>query len=178
MNHDHSIKQREMEMKHLLPVLVGVLLTLWVGTALADDTRFAFSNLTVKDKRTGLIWARDANLGGGDLNMAYDLLKELNIKNYAGFKDWRLPSLEELKSLLDFAKDLGFADWDSTTHRPYHLFNQMGFYDVQTSSYWSSTTDEKHPEMGSGVGMEYGEVGLIRRSTLQRVWPVRDENRK
>lgn len=165
-------------MKTVVSVMVGVLLTLLAGAAFADDNRFVFSDLTVRDKSTGLIWTRDANLGNRNLNYAFELVKELNIKKYAGFKDWRLPSFEELKSLLDFAKELGFADPESTTHHPYHLFNQMGFYDVQSNNYWTSTIDEKHPDMGYGVGMEYGEVGMVRRSTPLSIWPVRGESRK
>jgi hypothetical protein len=165
-------------MKPVLLVMAGVVLTLWVGAAFADDNRFVFSDLTVRDKGTGLIWARDANLGNRNLNYAFELVKELNHKKYAGYKDWRLPSFEELKSLLDFAKELGFADGESTTHRPYHLFNQMGFYDVQAGHYWSSTIDEKLPDMGNGVGMEYGEVGMVRKAAPLGIWPVRGEYRK
>ncbi len=55
---------------------------------------------TVVDMRTGLMWQR----GGLDINSIRTIQKqisELNEDGFAGFHDWRLPTMEEALSLLE-----------------------------------------------------------------------------
>ncbi len=57
------------------------------------------NDLTIKDKRTGIVWQRY----GLDLCSIRKMLKnieQLNKKGMAGFHDWRMPSLEEAMSLM------------------------------------------------------------------------------
>ena len=157
-------------MKQVILFVTGVLLAaLWIGTACADN-RFVFSDKTVKDKRTGLIWTRDANLGKRDWKGAFELVKELNSKKYAGFKDWRLPSKDEVKSLGDYARGLGY-DSSTDTRRPYQLFNQMGFYEVQAGGYWSGTENDN--DNAWNVNMNNGNVNNNNKDNDNYVWPVR-----
>ena len=54
---------------------------------------------TIVDQRTGLMWQR----GGLDITSSRSMKKEmaeLNRKGYAGYHDWRLPSVEEAMSLI------------------------------------------------------------------------------
>lgn len=58
--------------------------------------------LTVTDLKTEVMWQR----GGCDLTTIRNGLKyveELNRKNFAGFSDWRLPTMEEALSLMEAA---------------------------------------------------------------------------
>lgn len=57
--------------------------------------------LIVKDKSTGLMWARDANLGDKDMykGEALNFVDQLNRNAFAGYKDWRLPTVDELTIL-------------------------------------------------------------------------------
>ncbi|MBM3273123.1 DUF1566 domain-containing protein [Candidatus Kaiserbacteria bacterium] len=66
---------------------------------------------TVLDIQTGLIWKRCAEgLSGGDcdrgiartLNWSHALRQSVG-SSYAGYKDWRVPNLKELKSLVEVA---------------------------------------------------------------------------
>lgn len=61
----------------------------------------------VLDKATGLMW----HAGGTEKGMEFDVgkgwLSSLNSAGYAGFKDWRLPTLEEAVSLLESSQKNG-----------------------------------------------------------------------
>ena len=58
----------------------------------------------VVDKATGLMWHQN----GSDSSMRYKTVKKwirkLNKRGYAGYQDWRLPTVEEAASLLESRK--------------------------------------------------------------------------
>lgn len=67
--------------------------------------------LTVHDNVTGLTWTQSPDLNGdGDIDVADKLTfteaqtypDTLNAQNYGGYNDWRLPTIKELYSLMDF----------------------------------------------------------------------------
>ncbi|HPF39656.1 MAG TPA: DUF1566 domain-containing protein [Phycisphaerae bacterium] len=67
--------------------------------------------LTTRDDVTGLTWTRHADWDDdGDIDVGDKLTFEnaplfaaaLNAENYGGFSDWRVPSIKELYSLMDF----------------------------------------------------------------------------
>jgi len=55
---------------------------------------------TITDHATGLMWQKS----GSDKRLTYKKVKayiqEINSRNFAGYSDWRLPTVDELKSLL------------------------------------------------------------------------------
>jgi len=61
---------------------------------------------TVLDKRTGLVWQRDSPTSGGSSGQTNGYFNWADAKQYcldlvlAGQDDWRLPSLQELRSLV------------------------------------------------------------------------------
>ena len=59
---------------------------------------------TITDRTTGLMWQK----GGSDSFMEFDdaktYINQLNKSNFGGYNDWRLPTLEELISLLESEK--------------------------------------------------------------------------
>ncbi len=72
---------------------------------LSDD------GLTVYDNVTGLTWTQSPDLDGdGDVDAddkltfdeAQDYPDTLNAQNYGGYSDWRVPTIKELYSLIDF----------------------------------------------------------------------------
>ncbi|MCB2155050.1 DUF1566 domain-containing protein [bacterium] len=81
--------------------------------------------LTVFDHVTRLEWVKDADLDGdNDIDVDDKLSWEdamsypatLNAMNFAGHNDWRLPSIKELYSLMDFT---GYTGTTTETSKPY-----------------------------------------------------------
>ncbi|SLM31797.1 putative Mitogen-activated protein kinase kinase kinase [Desulfamplus magnetovallimortis] len=58
-------------------------------------------NGTITDHATGLMWQKS----GSDNALSYDdakrYISHLNLERFAGFNDWRIPTIEELLSLLE-----------------------------------------------------------------------------
>lgn len=56
---------------------------------------------TVIDHATGLMWQKTITEGRMEYEDALKYIKELNERQFAGYNDWRLPTLPELLSLLE-----------------------------------------------------------------------------
>jgi hypothetical protein len=109
------------------------------GKQLPDSAQ---SWLTVQDNETNLIWEVKQNKDGvkdyGNPNDAdnkypwYEInqkfINVLNAANWGGFSDWRIPSQEEFKTLVDF-------------NRRKPSINTAYFPNTQSSSYRSSPID-------------------------------------
>ncbi len=55
----------------------------------------------VLDHATGLTWQQGGSKNDMPFNDAASHIRQLNAKNYGGYKDWRLPTLEEAMSLME-----------------------------------------------------------------------------
>ncbi len=86
--------------------------------------------LTVQDNVTGLTWQRSPDTNGDGTIDASDKLTltqaqarpaALNSAHYGGFADWRLPTIEELYSLIDFrgADPSGYSGTDTSGLTPF-----------------------------------------------------------
>ena len=60
---------------------------------------------TITDRVTGLMWGKDSSSKLYQFYMAEKYISELNNKEFAGYNDWRIPTLEELCSLLERGKN-------------------------------------------------------------------------
>jgi len=56
---------------------------------------------TVTDRVTGLMWQKSGSEKSMEYEKALAYINELNREGFAGHKDWRLPTIEELASLLE-----------------------------------------------------------------------------
>ena len=63
-------------------------------------------NGTVSDLVTGLMWSKAVDSDKMTLNEAEDAAKKLRL---GGYTDWRIPSIKELYSLIDFRGNTGFS---------------------------------------------------------------------
>jgi len=129
---------------------------------------------TVTDNLTGLIWMQDGSTpaitgaistctgGGKTWQAALDYVKCLNMNNYLGFHDWRLPNIIELYSIAG----KGQAN-------PSAWLNTNGFLSMQNWYYWSATTSAGGTDHAMFVEMSNGGVGGYVKDTGFAVWPVR-----
>ena len=62
---------------------------------------------TVTDKATGLMWQKDGSKRAESFKRANPYVQELNKDKFAGYSDWRLPTIVELASLLAKKKTSG-----------------------------------------------------------------------
>jgi hypothetical protein len=62
---------------------------------------------TVTDYATGLMWQKEGSSGALDNNGAHSYVEQLNRQRFAGYYDWRMPTIEELASLLERTKPKG-----------------------------------------------------------------------
>ena len=102
-------------------------------------------NGTVTDRVTGLMWQKEGNSFEVSFSAASEYVKELNASRFAGYTNWRLPTTEELCSLLEpgenkrgqhidmvFAGNI-FACW-SSDEKPYWAYvAYFGKGDVEPS---------------------------------------------
>ena len=110
------------------------------------EERRRVERLIYTDLDTRLQWVRDGNLAGKQMNWD-DAMVWAEKLDYAGYHDWRLPTKEELETLLK--KGGG---------RPEVYINSNGFSNTQSSYYWSSTSRASNPSSAWDVDFGDGVV--------------------
>ncbi len=103
-------------------------------TAIATRHVVADDCLTVTDSTTGLVWSRD---DASPERLSYDsaeaCIQQLNAAQFAGFTDWRLPTIDELFALADRTRYAPAIDTDA-------------FPNCVADGYWTGTPDAEEPE--------------------------------
>jgi hypothetical protein len=118
---------------------------------------------TVTDNLTGLMWTKNANLAGiKTWQQALDYVSSMNTGSGTyGHTDWRLPNINDLRSLTDYSK-FGVA-----------LPAGNPFTNAQSNFYWSSTTSADDPSFAWFVYMYDGGDYPNDKTYNGYVWPVR-----
>jgi len=134
------------------------------------------NNGTVTDNLTGLIWLENADCFSlrnwatalNDANTLASAACGLSDGSSAG--QWRLPSDQELATLVDYAfvnpavpNTAGTGQW--TAGAP--------FTSVQSNYYWSSTTYAGNTTIAWYVSLNDGNVYTVSKASTYYVWPVR-----
>ena len=124
------------------------------------------------DQITGLMWTKDGNTPGpatcspGTIKTwqaALDYVACLNTWSYLGYSDWRLPNVNELESMVN-AEQIDTSTW----------LNGLGFINVQSEYYWSSTTVASVAGNAWYDYLREGGVGSgFQKTLVYPVWPVR-----
>jgi len=122
---------------------------------------------TVTDSANKLMWVRDP----GDLPLkAFYLWEDPDTKgpiaikaceslNYAGYSDWRLPTLGELKTIVDSSKSDPSID--------------TNFFVCKSVMYWTSTVFENDPQNVWYIRFKDGFVGIADKWNGAAIRPVR-----
>jgi len=125
-------------------------------------------NGTITDTLTGLMWTKNANLAGTPRNWqeAMDYIAGMNGgAGTFGYKDWRLPNIRELCSLIDFGEDVPALP-------PGHPFINVQT-DLESYYYWSSTTYTSHTGGAWVIRMFDGYSNGHYKTGDYFAWPVR-----
>ena len=118
---------------------------------LNDNANWTKGLRMVRDNNTGLIW-ESKSPNSGDVNYisnsytwedAKVYISELNKKGFGGFRDWRLPNREELRTIVNYNGQIPAID-------------AKFFPDCTSSFYWSKDSNNKEPIFGWGVYFAYG----------------------
>lgn len=138
---------------------------------------------TVTDHTTGLIWLENANcigseypdfdkdcpVGDGKISWAHaqDFINALNAGQFpkcngGSYNDWRLPTVQELESLVNY--DL---------HHP--AMSPDVFSNVISDNYWTATLDASNHNFAWRVRFDHGLVFTEEKSHPFYVWPVRGQ---
>jgi hypothetical protein len=112
---------------------------------------------TVTDIETKLMWQQKTDENYMNWDRAISYCPGLSL---AGYKDWRLPALDELKTLVD-----------SGSYLP--SINRIYFPDTVSSLYWSSTTYYLYTYFAWGVNFDYGYDSIPFKSFSYYVRAVR-----
>ena len=105
--------------------------------------RFTVDGDTVHDARTGLIWSR-ATLPAGRRNWK-DAQKAAATCTLGGFSDWRLPTVQELLSIVDYERTQPAID---------------PVFECEDSWYWTGTPCAGSPSFYAWlVSFRYGYSG-------------------
>ena len=122
----------------------------------------AFTNDAVLDKTTSLVWEKSPQTTSARWSVARRTCVEKRVGGQIG---WRLPSLEELASLVDYS-----VAPPSLALPPGHPF-----LSVQSAVYWSSTRPGEDPKGSWGVHFGLGGgATFINWAHSVQAWCVHD----
>ena len=138
------------------------------GSGLPEARFIDHGDGTVTDPERGLMWTKNADPYGDTLlfHQALEYIEGMNGGRYAnfGYTDWRIPSLSELRSLIDYTR---------LTRKGHTLFLGHPFEHVQSFNF-----NEKLSYIGTSshswfVSLYCRLVGHNVNSCYGYVWPVR-----
>lgn len=95
---------------------------------------------TITDQSTGLMWSKEDSRMGLDWQSALAWVQEMNSESYLRHDDWRLPTVKELQSIVDYtrAPDVTSSPAIDPVFQTTEITNEAGQSDYPP--YWSSTT--------------------------------------
>ncbi|WP_339138046.1 MAG: DUF1566 domain-containing protein [Candidatus Electrothrix sp. GW3-4] len=150
-------------------VLTGLL---WCHTGLCAS-KIDNHDGTITDRETGLMWKRcpeglsgvnceEGKVKGYTWNKAVEHFKLIE---YAGYKDWRLPTIDEQKTLVYCSKGVRnkkSGGCHKGSERP--TINQQAFPNTLSSRYWSGSPHAYNSDVAWFVNFSSGDSGFSTRN--------------
>jgi Protein of unknown function (DUF1566) len=125
---------------------------------LADRFQMVLGGAGVLDNETLLVWEQSPEMVIQDWVSAQMSCTQKTVGNRKG---WRVPTVQELASLIDPTK----ANPALPSGHP--------FSNVQLSGYWSATTAAMNTSFAWAVGLNDGGVGFVDKDDSRLAWCVR-----
>ena len=104
------------------------------GTGISHNYEIRADGKVVYDHATGLAWQQSGSDDEKPYEDAKSYIKALNRQSFAGYSDWRLPTLEEAMSLMEPSKKNGKLYIDSVFDKTQRWIWTSDLYDA--SSAW------------------------------------------
>jgi hypothetical protein len=126
---------------------------------------------TVTDELTGLVWLKDADFYGElSWEQALAVVRHLDtgsagLSDGSAAGDWRLPTIKELFSLIDYESSHPIVPPDNP------------FENVRSSIYWTSTSLASAPQLAWMTTLGIGPTVFDLKVNGNRLWPVRGQAR-
>lgn len=163
-------------MRRILHLAGFLTLLILLSACSSKVNRLVMQEKTAIDTETGVIWMKNANLANRPLpwradENVYAFIQNLNKSTFGGYADWRVPTRDEMTSLLDYAKKTGKYKIEKLETWPYQVLRNLGFQDVKDYGYWTSTR-ESNSEMYI-ADFASGKVAVKPEDQPYYLWPVR-----
>ncbi len=135
------------------------------GKAWPEKRFYDHGDGTVTDHLSGLMWTKNANLLHDKRNWseAKKFIMRLNVKKHCGYKDWRLPKVEDFRTLLNYSKE-----------NP-ALPVRNPFLHIASDIYWSSEPNVQESDYIWCVNLKNSRVDYYNKiNHAEYIWGVRN----
>jgi hypothetical protein len=132
---------------------------------------------TLTDNATGLMWQKGGSLELLDNRRAKEYIKQLNSQRFAGYSDWRMPTIEELMSLLNSHKNNGvyiapaFANQQTTCWSADQTEYRSGAWIISFSR--GEVRQARWRSSQAGGSLAPGSLGSVHKNTTNYIKAVR-----
>lgn len=131
-----------------------------VKTSVPTIFKLTDDGKTVTDTTTNLVWIRNPSDAGVDSAYQWKEAVEVCLTlKYAGYSDWRLPTLEELKTIINIDRSEPAINTE--------------FFFCKSGKYWTATTFESDSHSAWYISFKDGFVGIDDKLNAAFIRPVR-----
>ncbi len=132
---------------------------------------------TVTDKATGLMWTQEDSQVALDWQEALAFAAQKNAENYMGYRDWRVPNIKELQSIVDYS-----GVYPAIDSRYFQITDIDSYFWSSTSAYFGPQSPEHfyawYVAFGYAVGPDGEDMhgaGAVRFDTKVAGGPAGEE---